>query len=302
MINNIVNECTVSGYLYGFGRFGLTERDGKIGGSLVVLVDENTDTTVEVNFIPQSPTYKSGKENNTYSALKELMEKEPTIEKVGKEKAAKVRCNCRITTNPYYSVPKGRAGAGLELHEPMQIQGSFLHVDNKVEPYVGFNVDVLIEDIAEIEKNDEPTGEYMVSMKTYDDYRKFFRPLKMKITDPSGIAVIQQNLQTEEHYYTTISGTIVSKTVHREKGNSDMAFGSVATISKDYTTTDILIIGATPAKEFPVTEEEAQTLKNNRTTFLNERKQKAEEKNSATPTSKEGVATTTFAAGSKFSF
>ena len=302
MINNVVNECTVSGCLYGFGRFGLTERDGKISGSLVILVDEATDTTVEVNFIPQSPTYKSGKENNTYSALKELMEKEPTIEKVGKEKAAKVRCNCRITTNPYYSVPKGNPGAGLELHEPMQIQGSFLHVDNKVEPYVGFNVDVLIEDITEIEKNDEPTGEYMVSMKTYDDYRKFFRPLKMKITDPSGIAVIQQNLQTEEYYYTTISGTIVSKTVRREKGNSDMAFGSVATISKDYTTTDILIIGATPAKEFPVTEEEAQTLKNNRTTFLNERKQKAEEKNSATPTSKEGVATTTFAAGSKFSF
>lgn len=304
MINKVVNECTVSGYLYGFGRFEPAERDGKISGSIVVLVNEETDTTVEVNFVSQSPTYKSGKENNTYLALKELIAKEPTIEKVGKEKAAKVRCNCRITTNPYYSVPKGNPGAGLELHEYMQIQGSFLHLDDNVKPYIGFNVDVLIEDITEIERNDEPTGEYMVSMKTYDDYRKFFRPLKMKITDPSGIAVIQQNLQTEEYYYTTISGTIASKTVRREKGNSDMAFGSVATVSRDYTTTDILIIGATAAKEFPVTEEEAQTLKNNRTTFLNERKQKAEERNASTstPTSTEGVATTTFAPGSKFSF
>lgn len=304
MINKVVNECTVSGYLYGFGRFEPAERDGKISGSIVVLVNEETDTTVEVNFVSQSPTYKSGKENNTYLALKELIAKEPTIEKVGKEKAAKVRCNCRITTNPYYSVPKGNPGAGLELHEYMQIQGSFLHLDDNVKPYIGFNVDVLIEDITEIERNDEPTGEYMVSMKTYDDYRKFFRPLKMKITDPSGIAVIQQNLQTEEYYYTTISGTIASKTVRREKGNSDMAFGSVATVSRDYTTTDILIIGATAAKEFPVTEEEAQTLKNNRTTFLNEKKQKAEERNASTstPTSTEGVATTTFAPGSKFSF
>lgn len=304
MINKVVNECTVSGYLYGFGRFEPAERDGKISGSIVVLVNEETDTTVEVNFVSQSPTYKSGKENNTYLALKELIAKEPTIEKVGKEKAAKVRCNCKITTNPYYSVPKGNPGAGLELHEYMQIQGSFLHLDDNVKPYIGFNVDVLIEDITEIERNDEPTGEYMVSMKTYDDYRKFFRPLKMKITDPSGIAVIQQNLQTEEYYYTTISGTIASKTVRREKGNSDMAFGSVATVSRDYTTTDILIIGATAAKEFPVTEEEAQTLKNNRTTFLNERKQKAEERNASTstPTSTEGVATTTFAPGSKFSF
>ena len=304
MINKVVNECTVSGYLYGFGRFEPAERDGKISGSIVVLVNEETDTTVEVNFVSQSPTYKSGKENNTYLALKELIAKEPTIEKVGKEKAAKVRCNCRITTNPYYSVPKGNPGASLELHEYMQIQGSFLHLDDNVKPYIGFNVDVLIEDITEIERNDEPTGEYMVSMKTYDDYRKFFRPLKMKITDPSGIAVIQQNLQTEEYYYTTISGTIASKTVRREKGNSDMAFGSVATVSRDYTTTDILIIGATAAKEFPVTEEEAQTLKNNRTTFLNERKQKAEERNASTstPTSTEGVATTTFAPGSKFSF
>lgn len=304
MINKVVNECTVSGYLYGFGRFEPAERDGKISGSIVVLVNEETDTTVEVNFVSQSPTYKSGKENNTYLALKELIAKEPTIEKVGKEKAAKVRCNCKITTNPYYSVPKSNPGAGLELHEYMQIQGSFLHIDDNVKPYIGFNVDVLIEDITEIERNDEPTGEYMVSMKTYDDYRKFFRPLKMKITDPSGIAVIQQNLQTEEYYYTTISGTIASKTVRREKGNSDMAFGSVATVSRDYTTTDILIIGATAAKEFPVTEEEAQTLKNNRTTFLNERKQKAEERNASTstPTSTEGVATTTFAPGSKFSF
>lgn len=304
MINKVVNECTVSGYLYGFGRFEPAERDGKISGSIVVLVNEETDTTVEVNFVSQSPTYKSGKENNTYLALKELIAKEPTIEKVGKEKAAKVRCNCKITTNPYYSVPKGNPGAGLELHEYMQIQGSFLHIDDNVKPYIGFNVDVLIEDITEIERNDEPTGEYMVSMKTYDDYRKFFRPLKMKITDPSGVAVIQQNLQTEEYYYTTISGTIASKTVRREKGNSDMAFGSVATVSRDYTTTDILIIGATAAKEFPVTEEEAQTLKNNRTTFLNERKQKAEERNASTstPTSTEGVATTTFAPGSKFSF
>lgn len=302
MIDKVTNECTVSGYLYSFGRFGITERDGKISGSIVVQVDDDNDTTVEVNFIPQSPTYKSGKENNTYAVLKTLMEESPTIEKVGKERAIKVRCNGRITTNPYYSAPRGQANGQLELHEPMQIQGSFLHIDNNVEPYIGFNIDVLVESINEIVKADTPTGEYLVRMKTYDDYRKFLRPLAMKIVDPAGIAVIQQNVDSGVPYYTTISGTIKSNTVRRDNGNENMEFGKSATVSNNYTVTDTIIIGATAPKEYPVTEEEAMTMKNNRTTFLNERKQKAEEKNNATPTSAEGMATTTFSAGSKFSF
>ena len=78
MINKVTNECNISGKLYGFGRFGLKkdEKDGKIRGSITVLTDAETQNVVEINFLPQSPTYKSGKDNNNYSVLEQIIEEE----------------------------------------------------------------------------------------------------------------------------------------------------------------------------------------------------------------------------------
>ena len=103
MINKVTNECNISGKLYGFGRFGLKkdEKDKKIRGSITVLTDAETQNVVEINFLPQSPTYKNGKDNNNYSVLEQIIEEEKTVERVGEKDAISVRVSCSLSTNRF---------------------------------------------------------------------------------------------------------------------------------------------------------------------------------------------------------
>ena len=274
MLTNVKNECAVNGIVYDFGRFGLTEKDGKIYGSVIVLVDEPTETTVEVHFLPQSKVYKTGKENTTYEALKELMDTKKTIAAVGKKDAAKVRCTCKLSTNIYYSAPQGKTE--LELHEPLQVQGSFLHIDENAVPSVGFNVDALIKSLAPIaDANGNATDSYRVNMEIFDDYRKMFRPLTLKLSDPSGIAVFTRNVESP-NYYTTISGTMINRVIQAASSAGDMEFGSAAVVSTSRPVRDILITGASAPKEFDMSDEELLAVKNNRNEQLNEAKKRAE--------------------------
>lgn len=283
MLNNVTNECAINGYVYDFGRFGLNikkdaEHGDKIYGSIIVLVDEPTDTTVEVHFFPQGKEYKSGKENATYLALKELMDNKNTIAAVGKSKAAKVRCTCKLSTNIYYSANKAKQNE-LELHEPLQVQGSFLHIDDNAVPFVGFNVDALIKSLTPInDANGEPSADYRVNIEIFDDYRKIFRPLTMKISDPAGVAVFTRNVE-DQPYYTTIAGTIVNRTIQKATQSGEMEFGQATVISQPREVRDILITGAkTATKGFNMSDEEMVSVKNNRKVQLNDALKRAEER------------------------
>ena len=270
------NECSISGLVYDFGKFGVKERpDGSISGSLMILTDPKNETVVEVNFIPQKPVYKSGKENTTYEALKQLMETKATVANVGEKKAAKVRCTCRVSTNIYFMASRSKHDE-MEQHETLQYSGSFLHIDENAQPYMGFNMDCVIASVVPCNQ-DEPNGEQRVRIKFYDDYYHMFRFANMKVVDPAGIAVFQREVE-DQPYYATISGTVVNHVVEKREDSSAMEFGAAAVTATPRAYKDTIITGVTPRKEYPFSEDEDKESANNRKEFLANRLKAAQEK------------------------
>lgn len=278
MINKVTNECNISGKLYGFGRFGLKkdEKDGKIRGSIVVLTDAETQNVVEINFLPQSPTYKSGKDNNNYTVLNEIITEEKTVEKVGEKDAISVRVSCSLSTNPYYT----KQNDEYVLSEPAQIKGNFIHIDAKAKPSAVFNIDCLVQSIApEVNFSGEETSNRILNVQVFDDYRKLFFPLKFKMEMPEGIAFIEREYVQGESYV-TLSGEIINRTVEQAPAeNEDMGFGERAQVNRPRTIREYLITGGTTPREFPMDEEEMAAARQARETFLAEAKNRAMEKN-----------------------
>lgn len=279
MIKKVKNECIVNGLLYGFGRFGLTkDDDGKIRGSIIVLTDVATQNTVEVHFIPQAKVYSTGKENNNYKVLEQIMNEEKTVEKVGEKDAARVRLTASLTTNAYYS--RRDNSDELTLTEGLQVKGNFIHLDNKVIPTCGFNVECLYKGMEpELNRAGEPTGRQTIKVDIFDDYRQYFFPLTFKIEMPEGIDFLQTQCMEGESYL-ELSGQIINKTVEAVKESSAMAFGVSVQVSAPRTIREILITGAQMPKDLPMTEEEMTKARQNRQTFLAETKNRALEKES----------------------
>lgn len=283
MINKVTNECNISGKLYGFGRFGLKrdENDGKIRGSITVLTDAETQNVVEINFLPQSPTYKSGKDNNNYNVLKQIIEEEKTVERVGEKDAISVRVSCSLSTNPYYT----KQNDEYVLSEPAQIKGNFIHIDAKAKPSAVFNIDCLVQSITpEVNFSGEETSNRILKVQVFDDYRKHFFPLTFKMEMPEGIAFIEREY-TQGESYVTLSGEIINRTIEQAPAeNENMGFGERAQVNKPRTIREYLITGGTTPREFLMDEEEMAQARQARETFLAEAKNRAMEKNSKTNT------------------
>lgn len=280
MTEKFKNEVAVSGKLFGFGRFGLKmDKEGRISGSIIVLTDEKTQNTVEVQFIPQSATYKSGKANSTYEALKQIMENEDkaTIEKAG-DAAWSVRIDGDLSNRMYHS--KRQGSSDYDLHEMTQIRGSFLHIDSNAKPYVGFNIDVLFGAVTrEVLEDGTDKGTAIVTARAYDDYRAYFYPIRFTIDNPLGINALEGFAPNTK---TTLSGRFVNQVIEvEEASNAEMAFGESAKVTAPKRIFQILITGATPAIPVEFTEEEQKAFKNNREALILDSLNRAKEKDAA---------------------
>lgn len=299
MINKAQNDGTVSGKLYGFGRFGLEkiEKDGeiKIRGSINVLTDEVTNNVVEVNFLPQSPTYKSGKTNNNFKVLEKIINAKDTgtVEAVGVSKAISVRMTASLSTNPYYTKEETEAD-GYRLVEPFQIKGNFIHIDDAAKPYCGFNVDCLIKDITDGKNSDGvEDGSKVLKVDVFDDYRQFFFPLTLQVEDMAGASYISTTYsagEKEDATYATLTIKPVSTTVE-VTSSEEMGFGESA-VTTQRSIRKLVVIGAKPPKEeVPMTEEDWTKVAQNRIENL------ATAKNRAIEKSKDVAINTTFGDG-----
>lgn len=274
------NEVAVSGKLFGLGRFGLKmDKEGRISGSVIVLTDEKTQNTVEVNFIPQAATYKSGKANSTYEALKQIMEheNEATIEKAG-DAAWSVRIDGDLSNRMYHTKKQG--SSEYDLHELTQIRGSFLHIDSNAKQYIGFNIDVLFGGvIRDILEDGTDKGTATVTARAYDDYRNYFYPVRFSIDNPLGINALEGFAPNSK---TTLSGRFVNQVIEVEEApSSEMAFGEAAKVTAPKKIFQILITGATPAIPVEFTEEEQKAFKNNREAQIVDSLNRAKEKDAA---------------------
>lgn len=271
MINKIKNSTEVVGKLFGFGRFGLekVERDGvtKIQGSILILINEETQACVEMHFMPQPQVWGTGNVNKNYELLEQIINNkdEVTYEKV-KEEAINLKVTGSLNVNDFYIEPKGKTEF-IYVEEP-QIKTGFVSIDNKQNAKAVFQLEGLFMGIEDEIKDDEVTGNKIVKMGLIDTYRNTISAFKLKITPtqengPEGIATIETYVPNET--IVCLSGIICCDVVTVDKP-VEMVFGPSQMSSYQKDEKYFLITGAEVAKSRDglISDEELEELIKNK--------------------------------------
>ena len=213
-MRNNKNVVYVEGYVYNFSLFAnVTGPNSKnpgqeyINGTVNIATDEDGINIVSVRYTYVTPTWqKSGKENETYTILKSLLDGAPTWEKDGKDKATKLRIQGDVEVNDFM----GRDG---NMVESKQVRGGFTHYANDGfrDKRNNFETDMLITktNLVEVENGND----YMQISGYVFNFRNDFIPVTYSLTNEAGIKYFENlDISMNSPYYVYVWGKIVSTT------------------------------------------------------------------------------------------
>lgn len=216
-----VNEVLIEGYVFSVGGSGklyegTTGPESKrpntdyISGTLNIATDEEGINVIPVRFNFVTEKWASGKDNDTWKVLKEVINTGKTWEQVGKDDAIKVRLQCNVGVNDFM----GRDG---EMVEAKSIDCSFAHFANN-----GFNtktndfkIDMVIAETVEQEVED---GDNYLNLRGYAfNFRNDIIPVTLAVKDKGGIKYFEDaDISNANPMVTQIWGKIVSTTQNIE--------------------------------------------------------------------------------------
>lgn len=182
-----------------------------ISGTVNIATDEEGLNIVAVRYTYVVPTWKSGKENETYTILKSIIDGAPTVEKNGKDAAVKLRIQGDVEVNDFM----GRDG---NMVEAKQIRGGFTHYANDGfrDKRNNFETDMLITQtqIVEVEDGDD----YMNISGYVFNYRHDFIPVTYTLTNQQGIKYFDGlDISVNNPYLVYVWGRIISTTKKIER-------------------------------------------------------------------------------------
>lgn len=222
-----INRVFVEGYVYNFSLFPNvagpnSKNPGQdyINGTVNIATDEDGLNIVSVRYTYVTPTWsKSGKENETYTILKSLIDGAPTWEKDGKDKATKLRIQGDIEVNDFM----GRDGSMVEAK---QVRGGFTHYANDGfrDKRNNFETDMLITSANRVEV--ENGNDYMNLSGYVFNFRNDFIPVTYTLTNPAGIEYFENlDISMAHPYYVYVWGKIVS-TTQKVEHQVEVAWGA----------------------------------------------------------------------------
>ena len=183
-----------------------------IGGQINVATDEEGINIVPVRFTYVTEYYpKSGKPNDTYKVLSQIIDDDECWEKDGKDQAPQVRIDGDIEVNDFM----GRDG---EMVEAKQIRGSFVHYANgsyglnsNENQRNTFEADMLI--AATIDQEVENGDDYLNLRGYVFAYRNALVPVTFTVRSPGGISYFQKrDISNANPLLTKVWGNIISTT------------------------------------------------------------------------------------------
>ena len=256
-----------------------------IGGTLNIATDEAGINVVPVRFTYVTAVYsRSGKPNDTYNVLSQIIENDVTWEKNGKEAAPQVRIDGDIEVNDFL----GRNG---EMVEAKGVRGSFVHFANgsfglnsDENKRNTFEADMLI--TATIPQEPEG-GESYLNLRGYVfAYRNALVPVTFSIHIPAGITYFEKcDISNNNPLLTKVWGNIVS-TTQEIKTEVESAFGGsqVNVTTRTLRAWDVIGCAVEPYEwndEATITAAEFQNLLADREQVKAEAKRRAEERNNS---------------------
>lgn len=251
-----INAVRIEGYVYSTGsNFNqLSERvTGEkskhpgtkyIAGDLDIAVDEAGLNVVTVHYAYVTETYKSGQTNNTYTALKKIIDNaDKTWLNGGKENALKVQCTgAAIGLNDFI------AGDGQKV-AAVRIENGFCAVVNELKPEAErntFSADMLITKVIHVDADPERNidRDYATINGAIFGYGPVILPVSFVIRNENGMKYFENlDASPSEPVFTKLWGRVSCLTIKTEKVEPS-AFGEAAVQTYERKSREFLVTGA----------------------------------------------------------
>ena len=228
-----------------------------ITGTISIATDDAMTNIVPIHFTYVTATFGSGKPNDTYTTLNNIVNGTfGSYMKDGAEKAVKLRVDSALGLNEFYTDRNGKE----ELVSAKRNEGGFVHkvdtLDEDEKVRNTFKVDMLINNVTRTEADDEKNIPEKVIVKgAIFDFRKNLLPVEFSATNPNAMNYFEGLGATQkEPVFTCVWGRQVSETIVRQIV-TESAFGEDEVREVKNSRRDFVITGA--AKEPYVWDDES---------------------------------------------
>ncbi len=232
-----INTFHVEGYVYDCSKLERKvsgERSKNPGtefysGELSIAVDEEGMNVIPVHFSYVTEFYsKSGKANNTFTALKKILElSDKTWMAGGKENAMKVKIDGNLNLNDFISPDSG------EKISARRCEGSFVTIVNALcdeSERNTFQADMVINRIKHIDADPEKNidKDYTIISGMVFSFKNDLLPVDLTVRNPGGMKYFEdKEVSNAEPLYTKVWGRLNSQTIKIEK-EEESAFGDAS--------------------------------------------------------------------------
>lgn len=307
-MRKVINRERVSGRVYDHNlAIKITGNTSKqpgteyINGTLDVATDEAGLNVVTVNFTYVTAVTSKGTKNETYTALKNIIENGKTIVNDGIENATMVKIDTALGLNDFYTNRNGEE----TLVQAKRNDGGFVHIVTKLDEEATrntFEFDMLINGTRLVEADPEKNidADYLVVKGAVFNFRNAILPVELIVKNAGGIKYFESlEASSKNLVFTKVWGKIESQTIVTTR-EEESAFGEAAV--KEYTRTvkEWVITGTAKEPyeigdaETGITEDEVKKAMADREVYLAEVKRKQDEyqasKAAATPAPSSTVA------------
>lgn len=286
-MKKIINTVRVEGRIYQHDLTVKTvkneqsENFGKefITGTLEVAVDEEGLNVVPIFYRYVTETTRSGSKNNTFAALKKIIDEGKVWITDGKENAMMVRLDTAAALNDFY--PQNG-----DLVSVKRAEGGFVTIVNKIcEEGIDrhkFNTDMLITSVIRIDPENQEESPYVTLRGAIFNFRNDILPIDFIVRNPEGMNYFESlGVSSKTPVFTRVWGQINS-TTKREKKEDVSAFGESAVSYTEKKVKEWVVTGTQPqiyeyGDENVLTENDVTTAMQNREVMLAEIKRNSEE-------------------------
>lgn len=253
MKKTMINQTHIEGVLYEHALEAKVSGDTSknpgtpfITGTISIATDDAMTNIVPVHFTYVTATFGSGKPNDTYTTLNNIVNGTfGTYMKDGADKAVKLRVDSAIGLNEFYTDRNGKE----ELVSAKRNEGGFVHkvdaLDEDEKVRNTFKADMVINCVTHVDADEEKNLPEKVIVKgAIFDFRKSLLPVEFSATNVNAMNYFESLGATQRSpIFTCVWGRQVSETIVRQI-RTESAFGEDEVREVKNTRRDFVITGA----------------------------------------------------------
>jgi hypothetical protein len=217
-----------------------------ISGTISIATDDAMTNIVPIHFTYVTATFGSGKPNDTYTTLNNIVNGTfGTYMKDGADKAVKLRVDSALGLNEFYTDRNGKE----ELVSAKRNEGGFVHkvdaLDEDEKVRNTFKVDMIINGVTRTEADEEKNIPEKVTVKgAIFNFRKDLMPVEFSATNPNAMNYFESlDASQQAPVFTCVWGRQVSEVITRQI-RTESAFGEDEVREVKNTRRDFVITGA----------------------------------------------------------